>query len=304
LFDRLPEDTVNWAERLGYGADQRVLIVHADDLGLTPSTNTAVFRLMEEGGVSSTSVMAPCPAALEALRWAAGHPELDIGVHATLTSEWPGMRWPPLAEASQVAGLCAGDGALLATVEDVVEHAAVVEMLLEVRTQTEVALAAGVNVSHIDSHMGVLYTSAEAFNGWWGLARQHGVAVPVPQITRATLPLYTARMAWITPELVLALQQTPGPKLSSYLGTPDASSYRQFRESIVTTIGRLPAGLHLLYLHPADDSADLRRVVDSWQKRVWEAAIMVDPTVRDELAELGVKTTTWREVWRRGRAQS
>ncbi len=299
LESRLADESENWAKRLGYGADRRVLIVHADDAGLTASTNAAVIRLMETGHASSTSIMAPCPAAGEIARWAAGHPELDIGVHATLTAEWPATRWSPVCRAEDVPGLCAHDGGLFATVVDVAAHSTAEELLQEVGAQVEAIRGAGVEVTHIDSHMGALYTSAAGFAGWWELARAYGVAVPVPQITRGTLPLYRSRMGWITPELVEALLAVPGPKLSSYLGCPDAPTFAALREAALAQVLALPAGLHLLYVHPADDSRELRELVGSWQKRVWEAELLQDPGFTDRLAEMEVVTTSWRDVWSR-----
>ena len=295
----LPQETVNWAVQLGGSEQTRMVIVHADDAGLTASTNVAVMRLMEQGYVSSTSIMVPCPAATEIVRWAVGRPNLCIGVHTTLTAEWPAMRWSPLSATAATPGLRSADGGFWSSVEQLVAHASIDEMLYETRTQVQHAVEAGVRVSHIDSHMGALYTSAAAVRRWGAMAQELGVALPLPQITQATLSLYEARMRWVSVELAQTLQSIQFPALSSYLSIPNAESYETLRRSLLEQIRRLPPGLHLLYLHPADDSPELRRVVSGWQKRVWEAQLMEDPLCREQLEQQDVVMISWRDVLRR-----
>ena len=89
---------MNVAQSLGYGPQDRLLIVNADDFGLCHSTNSGIQSLLQDGVVSSATMMMPCAWAREAALWSARHTHLDVGVHFTFTSEWSSMKW----------GLCTG----------------------------------------------------------------------------------------------------------------------------------------------------------------------------------------------------
>ena len=90
-------------ERLGYPRDAKLLIVHADDLGVAHSVNRASIKALETGLVSSASIMIPCPWLPEIVAYARAHPEADLGLHLTLTSEWSSSRWGPVLGKERVA---------------------------------------------------------------------------------------------------------------------------------------------------------------------------------------------------------
>ena len=76
--------------------NERFLIIHADDFGMCHSTNQAIIQLINEGSISSTTLMVNCPWSLEAAQAAANNPKFDVGVHLTLTSEWDHYKWGPV----------------------------------------------------------------------------------------------------------------------------------------------------------------------------------------------------------------
>src|SRR5258707_13814381 len=93
------------AERLGYAADSKLLIVHADDLAVAHSVDSASFGALDKNAVTSASIMVPCPWITEVAAYARAHPDADLGLHLTLTSEWTTYRWGSVAPADKVSSL-------------------------------------------------------------------------------------------------------------------------------------------------------------------------------------------------------
>ena len=101
----------NLAERLGYDKDAKLLIVHADDLGSAHSVNAASIDGLENGSISSASVMVPCAWTKEVAEYAKMHRgSHDLGIHLTVTCEWKNYKWGPVASKDKVASLIDPNG--------------------------------------------------------------------------------------------------------------------------------------------------------------------------------------------------
>lgn len=156
-------DTPTVQERLGHPANARLLIIHADDLGMAHSVNRATFEALEKGWITSASILVPCPWFPEVVRWARQHPEADLGIHLALNSEWTGFRWRPLSPADAVPSLLDEHGYLPLVEETVVARAAADQVERELRAQIDHARAAGIGLTHVDSHMGTLFRRPDLF---------------------------------------------------------------------------------------------------------------------------------------------
>jgi predicted glycoside hydrolase/deacetylase ChbG (UPF0249 family) len=130
------------------------MVIHADDVGMCHGANQAFVELSGLGVITSGSVMVPCPWFSEIAEIAAGDPALDVGVHLTLNAEQRGYRWAPVTRPSPAAGLTDEFGYSWSTVADVRAHAHPDAVEAEWRAQLDRALAAGVDVTHVDAHMG------------------------------------------------------------------------------------------------------------------------------------------------------
>ena len=141
-------------ERLGFGADERVVVVHVDDLGMSRAANAGGLRAMDSTATCA-SIMVPCPGFEEIAEIARARPELDLGVHLTLNCEYEGYRWGPVCPDAR--SLMARDGGMWLTSRETVEHATPEDVERELRAQLDEALAAGIDVTHVDSHMGTVF---------------------------------------------------------------------------------------------------------------------------------------------------
>lgn len=143
-------------KQLESAAQEILLIVHADDLGLTHSVNSASLRALEKGVISSASVMVPCPGFTEIAECVRGRVDLDIGIHITLTSEWRHYRWGPVSPKDRVSSLCDGEGYLWQDTHSVEMYGRLEEIEVEIRAQIDRALQFGIRPTHLDDHMFVL----------------------------------------------------------------------------------------------------------------------------------------------------
>ena len=168
-----PPKTV--AERLGYTADSRLLIIHADDFGMMHSVNTAIEEAFENHWITSASILVPCPWFPEVAQWAKTHPEADLGIHLALNADWTSYRWPSVSPQPKVSSLLDADGYLPLTTEYVVAHAKMPDVEVETHAQVDKAKAAGIHITHVDTHMGTIVSTDDLLKVYLGTARAYKV---------------------------------------------------------------------------------------------------------------------------------
>ena len=148
----------NWAEKLGYPEQSRVIILHADDIGMCSEANEAVIPYLLNNQIQSASAMVPCPWFNDIADWYKNNPDKDIGLHLTLTSEWKLYRWGPISNELMNSNLTDSEGYLWRRVEDVVSRVSVNDIEKEIIAQINRARQLGIEPGHIDTHMGTLYS--------------------------------------------------------------------------------------------------------------------------------------------------
>ncbi len=168
------------ATLLGHPAGTRVLIPHVDDVGVCQGANLAFVELAEKGFVTTGSVMVPCAWFPEIVALAQQQPALDLGVHLTLTSESRACRWRPISTTAKVSGLIDGDGYMWPDVPALRRHAHKGAVEAECRAQIEAALAAGLDVTHLDTHMGAA-AAPEFVDRYLALGREYRLPVLLPR---------------------------------------------------------------------------------------------------------------------------
>jgi len=175
-------------ERLGYPPDTKLLIVHADDLGMAHSINVASIKGLETGLVSSASIMIPCSWLPEIAAYARTHPEADLGLHLTLTSEWSLYRWGPVLAKERVPSLLDSGGYFYATETEAAAHIDPKEAEAEIRAQIARARALGIQPTHLDSHMGTLYQNQALFETLFRVAHDNKLLIRVSKEWFAVAP--------------------------------------------------------------------------------------------------------------------
>jgi|SRR6201991_2210277 len=281
--------TKSLAERLGYPADAKLLIVHGDDLGMAHSINTASLKALDSGLVSSASIMIPCPWLLEIAAYAREHPTADLGLHLTLTSEWKLYRWGPLLSKERVPSLIDASGYLYPTESEAAARIDSKEAEAEVRAQIARARAVGIQPTHLDSHMGTLYQSEALFGVLLKVARENRLPI---RVSREMVSSSAFVSSLITPEdVVIDHIITIGPDVS-------AEGWSQY---YTDAIKKLSPGVTEFVIHLAFDDQEMQGIAfehpnwgAEWRGRDFQ--FFTSDAFRKLLEANNVKLITWREV--------
>ena len=299
------------AARLGLAPDARAIILNADDLGMCRASNRAILPLLGGGFLDSSTVMVPCPWAPDALASAAADPGLDVGVHLVLTSEWTRYRWRPLTGTG--TSLVDGAGYFPAAVDVVERQARDEDVAAELAAQLDAALAAGVDVSHLDNHMGSVYglaTGRSFLPQVLELAAARGLPFRLPRSldglgamgadpdapgSQAILDAATA--AADAAGVVILDRLWTHPFELAGEGTPDAEGYEAVKAGFLDLLRGVHPGVTEIFLHPMLHDDELRDAVDyAAPKRGYEERLLRDPDVAAVIADEGLVRVGWRDL--------
>lgn len=294
------ETNKNWAEKLGWPAGKKVIMLHADDIGMCPEANIAAKAQLNSGQIQSAAVMVPCPNAEEFINWAIENPEMDIGLHLTLTSEWKEHRWGPITNPEAVPGLLDPHSKLWRSVPQVVQHATAEEVEKEIRAQIEQSLAWGHTPDHIDTHMGTLYADPSYVKVFIKVAEEYGIPANIIDISNPeVLAIFREQGYPLDEAVVEMIADYSLPKLDFFTSAPKAKSYQEKVENFKALISGLKPGLTEIIFHPSVETENLKGITNSWQERVWEAKMFGDPDLINFLEEEEVIFTNWKEIMKR-----
>jgi predicted glycoside hydrolase/deacetylase ChbG (UPF0249 family) len=288
------------AQQLGYGPNDKVLMVHADDIGMSHSVNMASIEAFKKGMVTSGSIMVPCPWFPEIAAYAKEHPELDLGLHLTLTSEWKYLRWRPVASPEKVKGLLDPDGFMWRSERDTAKNATPQEIETEIRAQIERALQFGIKPTHLDTHMGTMYTRKDFFDVYTKLGKEYGIPVMVMRPTLEAIQYGKLTGSPIT-EDVLKKVEADGFAMLDYLNTGvQGKTPAERKEAYKNFLRTMKPGVTMLIVHLGMNDPELKATTGSWEQRYGDFLAFTDPEIDALIKELGIKLTTWREMGKVG----
>ena len=294
------DEPATWAEELGFPAGKKVIILHADDAGMCEEANIATAHYLENNLIQSAAVMVPCPNADEFIQWAIDHPEKDVGLHLTHTSEWKTYRWGPVADPGEVPGLVDPDGMFWHEVPDVVMHASADEVEKEIRTQIERAITMGYQPDHIDTHMGTLYGHPGYVEVFYKVAEEYGIPANVIDLSDSLVADRFRKEGYPIDDNVIGMvDEYTLPKLDNFTSVPGGPTYEEKIENFKNLIRSLPPGLTEIIFHPSVETENLKTITNSWQQRVWEAEMFSDPDLIKFFEDEGIIFTNWKEIMKR-----
>lgn len=280
-------------ERLGYAPDAKLLILNTDDVGLSESTNRAVIEALESGVLSSGSVMVPAPAFPEIAMWARRHPRANLGVHIDLTSEWESWRWGPVVPFGEVPALVQPDHTFFKTSAEAA-RAPLVEIEREVRAQIDRAIAEGLDLTHLDAHMGSMYATSEVFSLLVELAGEYRLPFVLSRdwfdVSEGT---YLGRTMADFPDHVVMLETSVGADERVPVG-----GWANFYDE---TIRNLRPGVSQIFIHVAFDDDETRMITaghDGWNAawRQRDFDWVTSARLRDVLRETKTTVVSWRDL--------
>lgn len=279
----------NLAIELGYPEDSKLLIVHADDVGLAHSVNRATFSALERGLVSSAAVMVPCPWLQEVATWSKENPKMDLGIHLTLTSEWELYNWGPVAPRHSVASLIDPRGYFWDSIGQFRDRSRLQEVEAEARAQIELARSMGIQPTHLDSHMGTLFGSRDLLELYMRLGKELGIPV---MLVRAMTNLLPFSRELLGPEDIV---------LDSFFMLQGSQRDRDFAEVYSEAIRNLKPGISIIIIHLGHDDDELRGIChnhpdygSAWRQRDFD--FFTSSACEQVLKENNVRLVTWREI--------
>ena len=282
-----PAQTKTIAERLGHPASSKLLILHADDLGVAHSVDAASFDALDKGNITSASVMMPTPWVGEVAAYAKSHPDADLGLHLTLTSEWQTYRWGSLSPVDKVPSLLDSAGTFPSDVPPVVAKAKVAEVEMELRAQVQRALALGIRPTHLDSHMGTLFATPELIAAYVKVAREYRL----PFLAMRGAPGTAPQPPLTDKDVLVDAVVIAGPEIPR----------EQWKAFYLKAVADLKPGLTEMIVHLGHDDSELQAVMvnhpdygSAWRQRDYD--VVSSPEFKKALRDNHVILVTWKEL--------
>lgn len=282
---------MNIAKQLGHSENSKLLIIHADDAGLSHSHNRATIKCLETGLVNSYSIMVPCPWHYEMVLFAKNNPGYDCGIHLTLTCEWKNYRFGPVLPVSEVPSLVDTDGHFFKTREELKANAKPEHVAKELNAQIQKAIAFGLAPTHLDVHM----YSVGAHEDFFQIYKALGDTYKLPLMINKEL----MNMTGLPTETLIKKTDLVTHKI--LIGTYDLFLNGKLYEYYERAAEKLVEGLNVLLLHPAFDDAEMKGITvdhpnfgSEW--RQIDLNFFSDPKNKALFEKQDVQLVTWKEL--------
>lgn len=275
-------------ERLGFPADARVLILNADDYGMNHATNVGTARVLQAGAITSATIMVPCPWFPETVQFAQRHPQANLGLHLTLTSEWNRYKWGPVLGREGVPSLVDSQGYFYPNIFGVYANADLEEVRREIRAQIQKALDAGIDVTHVDSHMGTLQYNPRYHRVYLEVAAEFDLPVRM-----AGRELMTKHMGGFLFDVADEL----GVLRPDFLLLGEPETLEDTERFWKAQIASIPEGMVTeIYIHCGEETPEMEATTGTWRRRSADTDFFADPATRAWILAEGIELLSYREL--------
>ena len=284
---------MNLAQKLGYQENAKLLIIHADDAGLSHSENQATIQALQNGSVNSYSIMVACPWFYEMATFAKNNPNYDCGIHLTLTCEWENYRFGPVLPLSEVSSLTDQNGYFYKTRKDFKNNAKPAEIKKELTAQIERALQFGIQPTHLDSHMCSVGVTPEILEIYKELGRTYNLPVFINKGFVESISLSDEKYDFENTILADNL-------LIGYFSDFEKG---ELRSSYEKALDNIKPGFNVFLLHPAFDDREMQGITINhpnfgaeWRQIDFD--FFTSEECKSKLIENNIQLITWRDIQR------
>ena len=276
------------AEKLGYSKDDKLLIIHADDIGLSSSVNQASFKALKNGYVSSGSIMMPCDYISDVGEFAIENPDIDFGLHLTVTSEWRDYKWNGVLQSNDTPSLINKKGELFKNIKKFVLNAEPLELKRELQAQIDLSKSIGIKPTHIDSHEGALFYDEDLFKVYLEIGEENKLPVFVPKLVAVHFDENFPK-----PENVVVIE--------NFYMARKGIEFDEWESFYLDILNNLNPGLSQLIVHLGYDNDEMKSIsVDhpnfgsKWRNLDYD--IVSSNSFQEALKRNNIQLVTWKEI--------
>lgn len=263
-------------------SDEKLLIIHMDDIGMNYACNEAAKELFQKGIVTSASIMVPCAWSYDFINWWKNNKQFDVGIHATLTCEWAACRWRPLLDKNRVPGLIDKDGFMHSSNDGVMSKATPEEIYQEISTQVEQAISWGLTPTHLDRHMYTICMNPEYFEKYIAIAKDNNIPYQMNNKEYDSIDQLS--------------EKVPVKKFNGGVTSGEGKDYETKKASLMQALEDMQPGFYQITIHPVIDTPEIRAIIPEWRDRYLEYQLFMDEDIRDYIDKLGIKRVSWTDI--------
>ncbi|MFN4294102.1 MAG: polysaccharide deacetylase family protein [Thermoflexales bacterium] len=283
-------------KKLGFSERDRVVIIHADDIGMSHASCAAFSELWRAGIISSGAAMTPCPWFPRVAAYCRANPDVDMGVHLTLTSEWDNVRWGPISTRDPASGLLDDEGYFPRATPAVQQSSDPEAARRELIAQVERAIASGISPTHADAHMGAVF-HPKHLPAYAQIAQQFKIPIMLPRLDEARLRRWGfdgEMLTWAIGAL-RALEAEGFPMVDHILGMPLSKPENRLQQ-VCAALDALQPGITHFIIHPSLDTAEARAISPDLPSRIGDYEAFMDERVRAHIRRNGLQVIGYRHL--------